>query len=63
MWKQTSTRGIFISMITDRAKEHIANVVAETYPGSAFNYAGDNVQSDAPLINSEYGGISAGGRG
>ena len=44
----------------DRAKEHITNVVAETYPGSAFNYAGDNVQSDAPLINSEYGGISAG---
>ncbi len=43
-----------------RAKEHIANVVAETYPGSGFNYAGDNVQSDAPLINSEYGGISAG---
>ncbi len=43
-----------------RAKEHIANVVAETYPGSAFNYTGDNVQSDAPLINSEYGGISAG---
>ncbi|MCG9134681.1 glycoside hydrolase family 2 [Candidatus Poribacteria bacterium] len=44
----------------DHAKEHIANVVAETYPGSAFNYAGGNVQSDAPLINSEYGGISAG---
>ena len=44
----------------DRAKEHIANVVAETYPGSAFNYAGGNVQNDAPLINSEYGGISAG---
>jgi len=44
----------------DRAKEHIANVVAETYPGSAFNYAGGNVQGDAPLINSEYGGISAG---
>ena len=44
----------------DRAREHIANVVAETYPGSGFNYAGDNVQSDAPLINSEYGGISAG---
>ena len=43
-----------------RAKEHIANVVEETYPGSAFNYAGGNVQSDAPLINSEYGGISAG---
>ena len=42
------------------AKEHIANVVEETYPGSAFNYAGGNVQNDAPLINSEYGGISAG---
>ncbi|MXV85504.1 glycoside hydrolase family 2 [Candidatus Poribacteria bacterium] len=44
----------------DRAKEHIANVVEETYPGSAFNYVGGNVQKDAPLINSEYGGISAG---
>ena len=42
------------------AKEHIANVVEETYPGSAFNYVGGNLQSDAPLINSEYGGISAG---
>ena len=42
------------------AKEHIANVVEETYPGSAFNYVGGNVQNDAPLINSEYGGISAG---
>ena len=44
----------------ERAKEHIANVVEETYPGSAFNYAGGNVQGNAPLINSEYGGISAG---
>ena len=44
----------------EQAKEHIANVVEETYPGSTFNYAGGNVQSDAPLINSEYGGISAG---
>ncbi len=44
----------------EEAKEHIANVVQETYPGSAFNYAGGNVQTDAPLINSEYGGISAG---
>ena len=47
----------------DRAKEHIANVVEETYPGSAFNYVGGNVQTDAPLINSEYGGISAGSGG
>ncbi|MCY3724645.1 MAG: glycoside hydrolase family 2 [Candidatus Poribacteria bacterium] len=44
----------------EQAKEHIANVVEETHPGSAFNYVGGNVQSDAPLINSEYGGISAG---
>ena len=44
----------------EHAKEHIANVVEETYPGSAFNYVGGNVQTDAPLINSEYGGISAG---
>ena len=44
----------------ERAKEHIANVVEETHPGSAFNYVGGNVQTDAPLINSEYGGISAG---
>ena len=44
----------------EHAKEHIANVVAETYPGSAFNYVGGNTQTDAPLINSEYGGISAG---
>ncbi len=43
-----------------QAKEHIANVVEQTYPGSPFNYTGENVQSDAPLINSEYGGISAG---
>ena len=42
------------------AKGHIANVVEQTYPGSKFNYAGDNVQTDVPLINSEYGGISAG---
>ena len=43
-----------------RAKEHIAHVVAQTYPGSTFNYTGDNAQTDAPLINSEYGGIGAG---
>ena len=42
------------------AKNHIANVVEQTYPGSKFNYTGDNEQTDVPLINSEYGGISAG---
>jgi hypothetical protein len=43
-----------------RAREHIADVVRQTYPGSTFNYAEGYRQSDAPLINSEYGGISAG---
>ncbi len=42
------------------AKDHIANVVEQTYPGSKFNYTGDNEQTDMPLINSEYGGIGAG---
>ena len=43
-----------------KAKDHIANVVKETYPGSSFNYVGANVQRDDPLMNSEYGGIGAG---
>lgn len=42
------------------AKAHIQHVVDNTYPGSTFNFAGDNKQDDAPLMNSEYGGISAG---
>ena len=28
-----------------------------TYPGSAFNYIGGNVQGDAPMINSECGNV------
>ena len=43
-----------------RAKGHIADVVNRTFPGSPFNYAKGLTQDDAPLINSEYGGISAG---
>jgi len=42
------------------ASHHIQNVVEKTFPGSEFNYTGGNTQSDAPLMNSEYGGISAG---
>ena len=42
-----------------RAKGHIADVVQQTYPGSRFNFAGDNLQTNVPLMNSEYGGISA----
>jgi hypothetical protein len=42
------------------AKKHIQEVVAKTFPGSEFNYAKSCKQADAPLINSEYGGIGAG---
>jgi hypothetical protein len=43
----------------EKAKEHIEKVVAETYPGSTFNYVGGNQQGEEPLLNSEYGGIGA----
>ena len=36
-------------------RDHIREVVAKTYPGSDFNYIGDNRQTDAPLMNSECG--------
>lgn len=48
-----------------RVRQHVQRVVDETFPGSSFNYvgkndAGDNfVQTTAPLMNSEYGGIAA----
>lgn len=42
-----------------KAKAHIANVVEQTKPGSEFNYCPGWKQGDEPLINSEYGGISA----
>ncbi len=44
----------------ERARDHIAEVVEKTYPGSQFNYAEGWVQGTAPLMNSEYGGVSAG---
>lgn len=34
---------------------HIREVVDKTFPGSAFNYIGENRQTDAPLMNSECG--------
>ena len=43
----------------ERAKKHIQKVVDNTYPGSAFNFI-QSVQGHQPLMNSEYGGISAG---
>lgn len=43
----------------DRARAHIADVVAKTYRGSNFNFIEGRQQGDAPLINSEYGGVGA----
>lgn len=42
-----------------KAKAHIESVVAKTYRGSSFNYIEGYQQRDAPLINSEYGGVGA----
>jgi len=42
-----------------RARAHIQKVVDHTFPGSTFNFI-SGVQGDQPLMNSEYGGISAG---
>ncbi len=43
----------------EKAREHIENVLANTHPGSEFNFVGGNTQGDEPLMNSEYGGIGA----
>jgi hypothetical protein len=45
----------------DEARRHIDSVVARTEPGSPFNYCPGLAQSTAPLINSEFGSVSAGG--
>lgn len=42
------------------ASRHIARTVERIFPGSEFNYAEGWKQDTAPLINSEYGGVSAG---
>ncbi|RKP53062.1 glycoside hydrolase family 2 [Cohnella endophytica] len=38
-------------------RDHVQEVVDKTFPGSEFNYTGGNVQSDAPLMNSECGAV------
>lgn len=43
----------------ERAKAHIEQVVAQSYKGSTFNFVEGYQQANAPLINSEYGGIGA----
>ena len=45
----------------DLAKKHIETVVKMSTPGSGFNYCPGQKMNSAPLINSEYGSISAGG--
>ena len=42
-------------------RDHIADVVNQTRPGSGFNFVPGQSQATAPLINSEYGSVSAGG--
>jgi hypothetical protein len=42
-----------------KAKAHIEQVVAKSYRGSKFNYIEGFEQQNAPLINSEYGGVGA----
>ena len=43
------------------AKRHIEEVVERSTPGSSFNYCPGQAMNSAPLINSEYGSVSAGG--
>jgi len=43
------------------ARRHIEEVVEQTHPGSPFNYVPGAVQATEPLMNSEYGAVSAGG--
>src|SRR5690606_25438780 len=45
----------------EQVRAHVERVVRETFPGSTFNYVGGEYrQGTQPLLNSEYGGISAG---
>ena len=39
----------------ENVRSHIREVAEKTYPGSDFNYIGENRQTDAPLMNSECG--------
>lgn len=45
----------------EAARDHIRQVVDQTYPGSGFNFCPGYTQGEQPLMNSEYGGVSAGG--
>jgi hypothetical protein len=45
----------------ERSRAHIEEVAGNTAPGSSYNYVAGFEQDTAPLINSEYGAVSAGG--
>jgi hypothetical protein len=45
----------------EAARKHVERVAAETVAGSPLNYCPGLKQSCLPLINSEYGAVSAGG--
>ena len=44
-----------------RARQHIEEMVKETYPGSGFNFVRGRELGTQPLINSEYGAVGASG--
>ncbi len=44
----------------DAARRHIEDVVVRSTPGSSFNHCPGEAMNSAPLINSEYGSVSAG---
>ncbi|TYP78231.1 glycoside hydrolase family 2 protein [Paenibacillus methanolicus] len=41
----------------EQLRGHVEEVVAKAVPGSAHNFIGGNVQTDAPLMNSECGNV------
>ncbi|MFC5452168.1 glycoside hydrolase family 2 protein [Paenibacillus aestuarii] len=41
----------------EAVRSHVQEVVDKTYVGSDFNYIGGNLQTDAPLMNSECGAV------
>ena len=45
----------------EAARRHIETVVSKTYPGSPFNFVPGKKQDDQAFMNSEYGGVGAGG--
>jgi hypothetical protein len=49
----------FYSRFYSEAREHLEQVVRNTYAGSNFNYVQGFAQGSQPLINSEYGGPGA----